>query len=504
MTLLIENVQVLGAREKFSGPVDVFISGEKISAIGDLGGKVADQMIEGQGAYLAPGFIDVNTDSDHYLSLFTDPEQSDFLRQGVTTIIGGNCGASLAPLLYGGLESIQKWADLRQINVDWHTVHEFLSLFETKRPLGVNFATLIGHATIRRALLGESLRDLTKNELMVFSETLRKALQEGGFGLSTGLGYVHSRKVPYQEVKSLLGIIKEHDGVYTTHLRKSGSELQESIDETVRVAKETGVKTIVSHLLPLRGFEREYEKALETIDGLPPELDVHFDLYPFDMSMLALYTFLPLWAQNGGLEVMASNVKDEWLHARIVKDLPEISDHHGFIVAQAPRNNDLVGRSLKDLTEIYEKGPREALLHLMIATNLRATVLYRNINGGFISRALKSPRAFVSSNAASMREDALVRIKKPERATATFPRFLAMAEKENLMSLEDAISKITREPARLFGIKGRGVIQEGAIADLAGFKNGEVKFTVVNGRVAMKDGVRIGVLAGRVFRHHAQ
>src|SRR3989344_5423724 len=105
MTLLIKNVRILGGAETFSGTKDVFINGDKISAIGNFSGKDADTVIEGQGAYLAPGFIDVNTDSDHYFSLFDYPEQDDFLRQGVTTIIGGMCGSSLAPLLYGSLES---------------------------------------------------------------------------------------------------------------------------------------------------------------------------------------------------------------------------------------------------------------------------------------------------------------------------------------------------------------------------------------------------------------
>ncbi len=122
MTLLIKNVQFIGADKPREGKVDVFVVGDKISAIGELGDKKADQVIEGQGAYLMPGFIDVHTTSDHYLSLFDYPSQEDFLRQGVTTIVGGHCGSSLAPLLYGSLESIRKWAAIDQVNVNWHTV----------------------------------------------------------------------------------------------------------------------------------------------------------------------------------------------------------------------------------------------------------------------------------------------------------------------------------------------------------------------------------------------
>src|SRR5271170_4196627 len=122
MTLLIKNVRVLGANRVIPLPVDVFVSDDKISAIGNFPDKKADQMLDGQGAYLSPGFIDVNTDSDHYLTLFDHPGQEDFLRQGVTTIFGGMCGSSLAPLLYGNLESFRKWTDTDRINVNWHTM----------------------------------------------------------------------------------------------------------------------------------------------------------------------------------------------------------------------------------------------------------------------------------------------------------------------------------------------------------------------------------------------
>ena len=122
MTLLIRNVQILGGARDFPEPMDVFVSGDKISAIGHFPNKKADEVLDGQGAYLSPGFIDVNTDSDHYLTLFDHPSQDDFLKQGVTTIFGGMCGSSLAPLLYGSLESMRKWGGSEEkVNVNWHT-----------------------------------------------------------------------------------------------------------------------------------------------------------------------------------------------------------------------------------------------------------------------------------------------------------------------------------------------------------------------------------------------
>ena len=136
---------------------------DRISAIGDFSNKSADAVLDGQGAWLSPGFIDVNTDSDHYLTLFAYPSQADFLKQGVTTIFGGMCGSSLAPLLYGDLAAIEKWASAAKLNVSWHTVAEFLAMID-RRPLGVNFGTLAGHLTVRRDIVGDDIRDLTRNE----------------------------------------------------------------------------------------------------------------------------------------------------------------------------------------------------------------------------------------------------------------------------------------------------------------------------------------------------
>src|SRR3989344_6384242 len=184
--ILIKSAQIIDGAGKPPYKADVLIKDDKISAIGNYATKKAEIIIDGLGYYLTPGFIDVNTDADHYLALFTNPSQSDFIKQGVTTTIGGQCGSSLAPLLYGSLESIQKWTDIRQINVNWHTMQEFLKILG-KIKIGVNFGTLIGHSTIRRAIIGEELRDLTDPELKVFEHIIERAMEEGALGFSTGL-----------------------------------------------------------------------------------------------------------------------------------------------------------------------------------------------------------------------------------------------------------------------------------------------------------------------------
>lgn len=502
MTLLIKDVQILGGARPFPDRSDIFVSDEKISAIGNFPNKKADVVLEGQGAYLSPGFIDVNTDSDHYLTLFEHPEQEDFLRQGVTTIFGGMCGSSLAPLLYGSLESFEKWGDPSRTNVNWHTMAELLRVLD-KRPLGVNFGTLVGHATIRRAITGDAERDLTKNELGVFSRTLASALAEGGFGLSSGLAYIHEKKTPYAELKFLAAIAKKSGGVYATHLRNTSTGILASIEETIKLAKETGIKTLVSHFVPVAGSEEKYEAALALIEALPPAMDFRFDLYPSSSSLLPLYMFLPSWAQKSGVPVMLANIQDDWLAGRIKKDMPHLDEEH-FIIAQAPGNDFLVGKSLAAVKEMYgEKDGREALIRLMIAMKLRGGILYRNLASHLAKRAMASPRSLIASNAPSFAARTTHdKQLKSERTTSTFTQFLKMAEEEHLMPLQEAVAKITAEPARLFNLPQRGVVAEGNFADLTCFKGGEVIFTVVNGKVAMQNGEFRGVRAGKALRRH--
>ncbi|MGC9599161.1 MAG: amidohydrolase family protein [Minisyncoccia bacterium] len=501
MTLLIKNVRILGGSRPFPDSSDVFVSGDKISAIGNFPNKKADVVMDGQDAYLSPGFIDVNTDSDHYLTLFEHPGQEDFLKQGVTTILGGMCGSSLAPLLYGTLESVSKWGDPNRVNVNWHAMGEFLRVLD-RRPLGVNFGTLVGHATIRRAILGEDLRDLTKNELDVFSQTLTAALEEGAFGVSTGLAYVHVRNTSYAELKSLVGIAKKFHGVYATHLRNPSKGIAASVEETINLAKETGVKTLVSHFVPVVGSEEEYETALAAIEALPDDMDFHFDIYPSSSSLLPIYTFLPLWAQNGGVDVMLANVKDEWLAARIRKDMPHLDEEH-FVIAQAPGNDFLVGKSLKEVKHMYGfTDGRDALIRLMVTMNMRGGVLYRNLASHLTKRAMASKRSFIASNAPSFTDSAAPgRQLKSERTTSTFTKFLAMVEQEHLMPLEEAITKITAAPAKKFDLALRGTVTEGNFADLVCFKSDEIKFTIVNGKVAMHNGACAQMFAGKVLRH---
>jgi N-acyl-D-amino-acid deacylase len=497
-TLLIKNVQLVDGVHDFPERSDVFVAQGMISAIGNFPVKQADETLDGQGAYLAPGFIDVNTDSDHYLTLFGYPNQADFLKQGVTTIFGGMCGSSLAPLLYGSLESMEKWGNSSKLNVSWHTMAEFLSSID-RRPLGVNFGTLVGHATIRRAIVGDEIRDLSKNEQKVFEKTLADALDEGGFGISTGLGYEYGRETSLAELKWLTGIAARRGGVWANHLRDGAEGALASVKETIQVAEASGVKTLVSHFVPFTRSIEAYESALHAVEAFAGKKEFRFDICPLNESMLPFHAFLPIWAQ-GSFVTMAKNVQDAWLVKRIIKEMPPIAADQA-IIARAPGHEFLSGKTLAEVTTMYGlHDAREAFLRLMAATGAHGTLLYRNLDVGLTRRAIVSLRSFIASDAPAFDGNPPSTMFRSERTTSTFSKFLSLVQEENIMPIKAAIRKLSYEPAQFFGLAGRGELHEGAIADLACFKGGETKFTVVNGKIAMKEGEFQGTCNGKALR----
>jgi len=492
MSLLVKDVQIVDGKAGEPYKADVLVQGRIISASGNLKGRKTNTVIDGLGHYLTPGFIDVHTNADHYLSLFDDPSGGDFLRQGATTIIGGHCGASLAPLLYGTLESIRKWADPHDINVDWHRVSEFLKSLE-RVSLGVNFGTFVGHSTIRRAIVGERVRILQK-EMDVFVEVLKESMKDGAFGLSSGLAYVHGKNASNKEIKDLARLINGFNGIYAVHLRNETSKLVESVDEVIGVSKSSGVKAVISHLMPIKKYEDQFKEAIRNIEE--NSNNVYFDVYPHDTSVVPMYTLLPDWAQVENLETMLERVRNKETAAMIDKDLKgaRIRD---LRVAGAPHHEYLVGKTLGEVADNLKLNTIRALLHLMDVTNLRATMFYKNINNKLLTDVLTSKRAFIGSHGSVPSSGEFI---KHERSTNTFPKYLEIVVGKGPLSMEEAVRRITSKPAEFYGVKKRGVIKEGMVADLVvlGKTDYEVKHVVVGGRV-FDD----GKTKGEILRHKA-
>jgi len=481
MSLLIKGVQIIDGEGKQPFKADVFIQKNLISAIGDLKYKKADEIIDGLGNYLVPGFIDIDTDSDHYLHLFSNPKQSDFTAQGVTTIIGGHCGTSLAPLLYGTLESIEGSVDVNKVNINWHTMGEFLDSMK-RIPLGVNFGTLSGHRTIRDAITRGEHRDLTEQEFKVFEKILAQSIREGSFGFSTGLGYIHGQYAPEKEVKRLVGVLSGTGAVYATHLRNQTDGILKAIEETVRVANYNEVKTLISHFRPILGYEEQFTKALEYIKENTPSGRFYFDIYPHDTSIYPIYKLLPIWAQSDNKAEMLEKLNNPEMANKIMNELKPFSEKISEIrIADAPKNGYMLGKLVQEVAKDLEMEIPKALVHIMKTTNLKATIFSKDINLELLENLLVDDRSFIASNGNSPAPGEFV---KHDRSINTFPKFIDLVIDKGIMTLEEAIQKITSTPAKYFGITDRGVIKEGKVADIVilGQNDHKVRETIVGGR----------------------
>ena len=250
-------------------------------------------------------------------------------------------------------------------------------------------------------------------------------------------------------------MVKAVNGVYATHLREVAGAVDLSVIETLKVAEDSGARTLVSHFVPWSGAVKDYERALDAIEALPVERDVRFDIYPFESVMQPFHEFLPVWAQ-GDVQTMAKNIKDEWFIPRIVNEMAPI-DADQFIVARAPGHEFLVGeRALRDVMATYETDDsRVAFIRLMAATGARGTALYRTLDAGMTRRAVASLRSFVASNAPSFGGTDPGVIFRSERTTRTFTEILGWAETDNIMPLPAAVRKISYQPARFFRLKDR-------------------------------------------------
>ncbi|MEK7624646.1 MAG: hypothetical protein AAB404_02945 [Patescibacteria group bacterium] len=481
MTVLIKNALIFDGSGKPPFKSDIFINHQRINRLGNFPHQSAEKVIDARGAMTTPGFIDINSDADHYLTLFSDPYQASLIKQGITTIIGGNTGSSLSPLIDGSLTSIRKWADPSLVNINWRSVSEFLRILNRQK-LGINFGTLIGHSTVRRAIIGENIRDLTEKELKVFSYVLEKGLREGAYGFSTGLSYAHSHNVPYQEIEELAKVAKKFNGVYATQLRNYSGKLAAAVKETIGIAKNTGVNVEINDFQPLKEYEKNYLEAVSLIEKEKTKTNIHFDLYSDKLNLVEIYTLLPEWARNGNLETMLQNIATAKTRKRILEFLTKSKIEDLTIIAKVPPAfKFLAGKSLKQFSENQNLTLTEALLKLMELTKLRAELWRENIDFQTVFQILLSDNSIIGSRGAV--------------------KLLNLIQEKNLMPLEKAVFKATFLPACKFDIKHRGLIAEGYYADIVILRDGQPSEALINGSIVLENGKTKDILPGKIIKH---
>lgn len=519
LDILIKNGTVVDGVGTPAYHADVAIKNGKIEKIGFLGEPSAKTTIDAAGQYVAPGFIDINNASDRHWTLFSHPNSESYLHQGVTTIIGGNCGSSLAPLATGNIiASIQKWADISRINVNWLTIKDFFEEVKRKK-LILNFGTLIGHATLRRSIVGDEFRELTENELNQMKFMLKNALSGGALGFSTGLAYSHAKVATSSEIGSLTSTINLGK-IYSAHLRNEESKFYDSVLEVIDIARKVKAGVEISHLKAVgKNNWNLFDKSLEAIEKAAEEgIDINFDIYPYTSTATIFYTMLPDWIAVGGRAKLIENLKNFELKKKIINEMKEREeDFSNIIVASGNIDKTFIGKTLKTISQNQGASILETVINLLVVAEGKLIVFWPCLLEENFTKALKSPLSIIASDGATYNlDDARQGYLAHPRSFGCFPRVISKYVREkNIIGLEEAIKKMTALPALKIGLSNRGVIRNGFFADITIFNFDTVKdlssfenpfqyaqgihSVIVNGKVALSLGKIINQGLGQMI-----
>lgn len=458
---------------RFAG--DIGIRGDRIARIGNLAGAQGDVEIDLAGRIAAPGFIDAHTHDDR--AMLSDPDMAPKVSQGVTTVVGGNCGISLAPMPRAIPDPVTPPLNLLDGNGEWFRFKTFREYLEAlrARPAATNAAMLVGHTTLRVATMDDLGKPATPEQIAQMRDLVDEALGAGAIGVSTGLFYEPAIAAPTEEVIEACQPLKEHGGVYCTHMRNEGDRVMESLEETFRIGREVGVPVVISHhkVVGANNHGRS-EETLAFIRKNMGQQPVCLDCYPYTAGS----TVLSVDRAQGSARTIVT-----WSKA-----LPEYS-----------------GQDLADIARQMGVSEEEAIGRL-----LPAGAIYFRMDEKDVQRILKFDETMIGS-------DGLPHDASPHpRLWGTFPRVLGhYGRLLGLFSLETAVYKMTGLTAKNFGLKDRGVIREGAYADLTLFDADQVdeaasyehpiapsrgiETVIVNGVVVWNQGRSTGAHPGRVL-----
>lgn len=453
---------------------DVGILDGSIAEIGELSHASGEQEIDASGLAVAPGFIDTHTHDD--LGLLTDPDMSCKVSQGVTTVVTGNCGFSIAPV-YGERRPpfVTRESDSSG-KYHFETVAAYFDALD-RQPAAANSVFLVGHGTLRGNLLPSLSEPADANEIATMRADVKAAMEAGAWGLSTGLFYPGSRAAPTEEVMALAEEVALFDGLYATHIRDEGAQLEESVDEALDIAKHAGIPAILSHHKASGArYHGKVVNTLKNIEERSRDQKIGLDVYPYIAGSTIL---MPMKTME------AAKVLITWSDP-----IPEAS-----------------GRDLKELADEHGVSVEE-----MVERLLPAGAIYFTLSEEDVQRVLSYEDSMIGS-------DGLFHDKHPHpRLWGTFPRVLGHYARElGLMPMAEAVRRMTSLPAAKLGLEDRGVIREGAIADLtlfdpatvidtATFENpiqaSEGIHTVMTAGIPIwQNGAPTGELPGRLLRH---
>jgi N-acyl-D-amino-acid deacylase len=510
---------------------DVGIVGDRIAAMGALKDASAATTIEAAGLVVAPGFIDLLGQSE--FNVLVDGRAASKLLQGVTTEITGE-GSSIAPVNDRMIGEATPSATHFGIVIDWRTLGDYLRRLEMRSRPAINVGTFVGAGGIRNYVVGKDDRPATPAELERMKQLVAEAMQQGALGLSTSLQYVPDRFASTDEIVELAKVAARHGGVYFTHQRSESARIFESLDEVFTIAERAAIPAEIWHLKT--AYKANFGKMPEVLKRIEAArargLDVTANQYPYTRASNGLDSCLPLWAREGGLEKTLGRLKDPATRERIKKDMDDANaatwenQWYGAnggdgVMLSSVLNNDLrkyEGMTLTQIGKAMGKDPRDAVIDLVIADRGESAVITAIMSEDDVRTALRHPLVGVGTDSGAQAEDGpLSESKSHPRAWGSFPRILGRyVREERLLTLEEAIRKMTSKAAARLQLLDRGLLRPGMAADItifdpatirdvATFEDPKhysvgVKHVLVNGRRVVADGIITSERPGRPLR----
>lgn len=510
---------------------DVGIRGDRIAEIGDLKGAEAKTRLDATGLIVAPGFIDLLGQSE--FNVLVDNRAASKITQGVTTEVTGE-GTSIAPM------NDRLFADLadgyRHFNVamDWHTLSEYFTRLEERAHPAINLATFVGAGGLRAYVVGKDDRPATPAELEQMKGLVAGAMEDGALGVSSSLQYMPDRFASTDELVALAEVAARYGGVYFTHMRSESGAIDAALDETFAVAERAKIPAEIWHLkTAYRANWGRMPAVLARIEAARSRgLDITANQYPYTRASNGLDACLPLWVREGGTDRMIARLRKADDRDRIKREMADPASPgwenqwfgsgggDGVMLSSVldPQLRKYEGMTLSAIGKQMGKDPRDAVMDLVIADRANSFVVISIMREDDVVAALRHPLVSIDTDSGAMAEDGpLSETKAHPRAFGTFARILGKyVRDEKVLRLEEAVRKMTSQPAARVHLQDRGILRPGMAADVTVFDAAKVRdvatfedpmhystgvrHVLVNGRPVVEDGRITGERPGRALR----
>jgi dihydroorotase/N-acyl-D-amino-acid deacylase len=508
---------------------DVGITGDRITALGNLSEAKATTRIDAAGQVVAPGFIDLLGQSE--FNLLVDSRAASKITQGVTTEITGE-GASIAPVNDRMMADRKASYDFFKITQDWRTLDQYFARL-ARSTSAVNVGTFVGSGGLRDYVVGQEDRPATPDEMARMKRMVSEAMAEGALGLSSSLQYVPNRFSTTDELVELARVAAQSGGIYITHQRSEGNKVFESLEEVLAIAERADIPAEIWHLKT--AYQANWGKMTEVLRRIDAArakgLRVSANIYPYDRASNGLDACLPVWAREGGTEAMLKRLADPAIRARAKREMddPNAPFENQWYGAGGPKGVMLSsvldpalrkyeGLNFAEIGKAMARDPRDAAMDLVIADKAESSVITSIMREEDVIAAMRTPWVSFDTDSGARAEDGpLSESKSHPRGWGTFTRILARYVREKgVLTLEEAVRKMTSQAAIRVGLLDRGLVRPGMMADLVVFDPVTVKdvatfeapnkystgvrHVLVNGRAVVSNGAITAERPGRALR----